>query len=239
MKFKCGAFELKATRKVVVAPFQRVIVSTIAATELETSTGITESTLSFSRKFNLMVTPALSQLQDGRTTIQVTKPNAHTFTIRQGTIVADFKIFTPKQASHARPMSLEQLAFVSSYPDEATNVINQLFQSREAPTTDKRWYPTHETCEDPADLNNIKRRIYDETLKLLELENLEPTVDDDQRKAFLDQFSRENSQLTQEEQAMIERLLVKWHRTFARHRLDIEIKIEFKIKLILKHDDSL
>ena len=69
----------------------------------------------------------------------------------------------------------------------------------------------------PPHLTHFERRIYDEILKLRELEKLDPTaVDDDQRSAFLDQFSWENSQLTLEEQAMAERVLVKYHRIFAR-----------------------
>ena len=154
------------------------MVPTIAATELETSTGITETTPPFSQNSALYVTPAVNQLQDGRSTIQNTKPNAHTFTINQQIIVADLKTFTARQASHVHPMSLEQLTLVSSYPDEATTVINQLFQLPEAPTRFKRW------CEEAAHLNHIERLIYNEILKLRKLKKLDPTVDDDQRRHF-------------------------------------------------------
>ena len=236
-KFKCGAVELKATQKVVVGPFQEVMVPMIAATELETSTFITAATPSFARIPHLNVTPALSQLHDGRTTIHVTKSYTHTFIISQGTIVIMFDIITPEQTSHVHPMSLEQLALVSTYPDEATNFINQLFQSPEEPKLEKRWYPTPETCEDPIHLNDIERRIYDELLKLCELEKLDPKVDDDQRRALLDKISSENFQLPPEKQAMVERFLVKYHRIFARQRLDIGFHNDFRIKLTPKHDE--
>ena len=77
-KFKGGAFELKAIQKVLLSPFQHVMVPTIAATELGTSTGNTVATPSFSRKSELVVTPAVSQLEHVDATIQVTKPDAHT-----------------------------------------------------------------------------------------------------------------------------------------------------------------
>ena len=102
---------------------------------------------------------------------------------------------------------------------------------------DKRWYQTPETCEDPSRLNHIEKRIYDEILKLRELEQLDPTVNVDQRRAFLEQLSWESSQLTPEKQAMVERLLLKYHHIFARHRLDIGINNEFKTKLTPKHDE--
>ena len=149
-KFKCEPFEFKkTTQNEVVGPLQQVMVPTIATNEIETSTGITEATTSFSQKVDLIVTAALIQLQINRTTNQVKNPNAHTFTICQRTLVANFKILTTGQASHVHPMSLEQLNLIYSHINEATNGINQLFQPPEVPTTDRRWYPTPETCEDP------------------------------------------------------------------------------------------
>ena len=46
-----------------------------------------------------------------------------------------------------------------------------------------------------------------------------------------------NLQLTPEKRAMVKQLLVKNQRTFARHRLDIEINNQFKIKLTPKHEE--
>ena len=76
-----------------------------------------------------------------------------------------------------------------AYPDATANVIKQLFQFSEAYTTYKRCYPTPERFEDPARLNHIGRRVIDEILKLRKLEKLGITVDDDQSRVFLDQFS--------------------------------------------------
>ena len=84
----------------------------------------------------------------------------------------------------------------------------------------------------------MERQTYDEILRLREFENLDPTLNDEQRKAFLDEFSWKYSQLTAEEPTIIERLLVKYHRIFARHRLDTRINNEYKIELNPKHDES-
>ena len=89
----------------------------------------------------------------------------------------------------------------------------------------------------PDKLNKIERRIYDELIKLREAEKLNPTCDDEQRQAFLNNFSWDDSILTEHEQQRIEELLVKYHTIFARHRLDIGINTDFKIKLTPKHDD--
>ena len=102
------------------------------------------------------MTPTLNQQKDGHTTISPTEPTADTFIVSQKTRVANLKNLTPKQASHVHPMSLEQFTFVSSETDEYANVITQLHQISEAPTTDSRWYPKSETCEEP-----VESCIYD------------------------------------------------------------------------------
>ena len=61
-------------------------------------------------------------------------------------------------------MSNEQLTLITKYPDEATNVLSQLFQEP-GTNTDRRWYPTPEKCDDPSKLNRIERRIDGYTTK--------------------------------------------------------------------------
>ena len=70
----------------------------------------------------------------------------------------------------------------------------------------------------------------------MNLRSWTPKADDKQRRAFFDWFSWGNSQLTHEEQAMVERLLVEYHHIFARHQLDMGINNDFEIKLTPKHD---
>ena len=100
---------------------------TIVATELQKSTDITEATPSFSQKCDLNVTPASNKLQDAHKTNQETNANALNFTFSQGTIVANFEMPTPRQASHVPVKSFQQITLLFSYPYEATNFINQLF----------------------------------------------------------------------------------------------------------------
>ena len=122
----------------------------------------------------------MRQFRDGRTTFQNTNRNVHTFTISHGEAVGIFKLLTPGQFSHVQPMSLEQLVFVSPHPEEANRVINQRFQTSHSPV-------------DPSTLNLIKRRIYDEILSLRKLEKLDQTLDEEQRKPFVDQFNWKDS----------------------------------------------
>ena len=114
--------------------------------------------------------------------------------------------------------------------------MNHIFQDPNE-KTDRRWYPTPETCDDPSKLNNIERRIYDEIVKLRTDEKLDPTSSEEQRQEFPENFKWEQSILNPHEKQEIEALLVKYHDIFARHRLDIGINTEFKIKLTPKHEE--
>ena len=191
---------------------------------------------SFERRSHLLESPALSETQEGRAHIQITNALDYQITINVGTAVASFKIMTPKQAKNLQPMTEHQLNLISRYPDDTEVILNQIFRD---PTTksDRRWYPTPETCDDPSKLNKIERRIYDEIIKLREEEKLDPTVNEEQRQEFLTNFQWEQSIPSQPEKQTFEALLVKYHDSFARQRLDIGINTEFKIKLTPKHDE--
>ena len=235
-KFKLQMLELRASQKTTIQPRQQVFIPVLSEKDIGQVTGTVEAFPAFERKTELLVSPSMSEINDQQTHVQITNYLDHSITILQNTTVAVFRILTPNQAKHVQPMTSEQLTLMTKFPDEATNVINQLFQEPDA-SKDKRWYPTPETCDDPKKLNKIERRIYDEIIQLREAEKFDPTRDDDQRRTFLKNFSWDDSILTEQEQQRIEALLVKYHTIFARHRLDIGINTDFKIKLTPKHDD--
>ena len=235
-KFKLQTLELRASQKTTISPRQQIFVPVIAEKDIGNVTGTVEAFPAFERKTELLVSPSMSEINKQQSHVQITNHLDHAIMIPQHTTVAVFRILTPNQAKNVQPMTNEQLTLISKFPDEANNVINQLFQEPSA-TKDKRWYPTPETCDDSDKLNKIERQIYDEIIQLREAEKLDPTCDDDQRQTFLKNFSWDNSILTEQEQQRIEALLVKYHMIFARHCLDKGINTDFKIKLTPKHDD--
>ena len=220
----------------MIRPNQQVFVPVVIERDLGDITGTVEGLPAFERRSHLLVSPALNETQEGRTHVQITNPLDYQITINVGTPVASFKIMTPKQANNLQPMTNHQLNLISQYPDDAEAVLNQIFQD---PTTksDRRWYPTPETCDDPSKLNKIEKRIYDEIVKLRAEEKLDPTASEEQRHEFLANFQWEQSILSLHKKQKIEALLVKYHDIFARHRLEIGINTEFKIKLTPKHDE--
>ena len=125
---------------------------------------------------------------------------------------------------------------ISQHPEEATAVLNQIFEEPNV-KTDRQWYSTPEICDDPSKLNKIEKRIYNEIVRLRGKEKLDSTESDEQRQKFAANFQWEQSILNPQEEQTIEVLLVTYHDIFARHRLDIGIDTEFKIKLPPKPDE--
>ena len=229
-KLKTGLINLCSSYRTVIPPLHQVMIQVHSDADISLTTGTVEGSPAFMRKTCLLVSPALVDLDEGKTTIQVTNPNNHKFTLDANTTLAHFRIPTPHQAANITPMPVEHLNLITKYPDEAEAVINQLFVNPEMKST--KWYPTPETCSDPNKLNaNSTRRIYDEILALRELEKLDTSQSDEQRMNFLKNFNWDESLLTPSQQLQVEELLVKYNSIFARHRFDIGMNTDFKVKL--------
>ena len=169
-RFKTGLINLCSSNRTVIPPLHQVMIQVHSDGDITLTTGTVEGSPAFMRKTCLLVSPALVDLDEGKTTIQVTNPNNHTYTFEANTTLAHFRIPTPHQAANITPMPVEHLNLITKYPDEAKAVINQLFVNPEMKST--KWYPTTETCSEPDKLNANERRIYDEILALLSICNV-------------------------------------------------------------------
>ena len=163
-KFKTGLIELYSCEKKVNPPHHQIMLPVHSASYLTQATGTIEGTPAFMRKTCLLVSPGLNELTDGKTMIQVTNPNEHTFTLEANRNIAFFRIPTPHQAANITRMPLEHFRLITKYPEEAEAVFNQLFVKPDIKHT--KWYPTPETCSQPEKLNKYERRIFDEILAL-------------------------------------------------------------------------
>ena len=183
-RYKIQMIELRTTQKTVIQPEHQIIVPVLAERDLGTIQGTVETLPAFERKTQLLVSPALTQIADTKSHVQITNLTCHTITLNPNTTVTTFKILTLNQAKNLQPMSNEQLTLISKYPDEANNGLNQLFQEP-GTETNRRWYPTPETCDDPSKLIRIERRIYEEITKLREEGNSIPQQTTSSARSFL------------------------------------------------------
>ena len=231
-RFETGLINLYSSNRTVIPSLHQVMIQVHSDADISLTTGTVEGSPASMRKTCLFVSPALVDLVEGKTTIQVTNPNNHTFTLDANTTLAHFRI--QHQAAKITPMPVEHLNLITKYPDEVEAVINQLFVNPDMKPT--KWCPTPEACSEPDKLNTIERRIYDEILALQELEKLDPSQSDEQRMNFLKNFTWDDSLLTPSQRLQVEELLVKYYSIFARHRFDIGMNTDFKVKLTPQHE---
>ena len=122
--------------------------------------------------------------------------------------------------------------------EETTDVyINELLK---VPKTNSEqetyWFPTPEEPGDPATYTPIQQRIYNELLEFKVTEKLNPPDNETSRKAFLSNFDWTNTTLSSDERKECEEILIEFHDIFGRHRFDIGINREFKVKLTPNDD---
>ena len=84
----------------------------------------------------------------------------------------------------------------------------------------------------------IQTRILEEVNELKDKEKLNPQESTETRNKFLKRFDWTDTFLIQTEKQAIEDSLFEYHDNFARHRMDIGMNTEFKVKLTPKDDKA-
>ena len=112
-KFKTGLIDLYSSSRTTIPPHHQVLIEVHSDADISRTTGTVEGTPAFMRKTCLLVSPAVVDLDDGKTMIQVTNPNEHVYTLEANTHLANFRIPTPHQAANITPMPVEHLKLIT------------------------------------------------------------------------------------------------------------------------------
>ena len=182
-----------------------------------------------------MVASSISTASNQKIDIRVTNTTPTPYTIKRNTTIAEFKILSPEEAKELKPLNSAALKVLAEDDSEDAMVyINELLKTSEKPSHNQNfWFPT----PDPATHTPIQNRILREIKELEEIQKLDPNNSEEERKTFLQSFKWDDSQLSEDDKKDIEEILIEFNDIFARHRLDIGINHDFKIKLTPKTDD--
>ena len=88
------------------------------------------------------------------------------------------------------------------------------------------------------DHTTIQTRILKELCELQQKEKLNPKDDIESLMEFFKRFDWTDTLLTETEKQAVEDILVEYHDIFARHRMDIGMNTDFKVKLTPKDDKA-
>ena len=100
------------------------------------------------------------------------------------------------------------------------------------------WFPTPQNPGNTENLTPIQTRILKELGDLQQKEKLNQKDDIESRMQFLERFDWTETLLTETEKQAVKDILVEYHDIFARHRRDIGMNTDFKVKLTPKDDKA-
>ena len=183
--------------------------------------------------------PSISKLDGNcRTHIGILNLNPNKITITAKTRVEKFEVLTSKQASFIKPIHPSLCSLIKnhehdkSYPKSTQYLRQQAFHER----SDGFWFPTPENCKDASKLIGVGKKVYESLIKFKEEEKLDPSLNDTKQKQFLSKFNWDNSIFyTTQKKNMLE-LLVRFHKIFARHRLDLGQNTDSPVSLTPEHN---
>ena len=203
------------------------------------TTGTVTPLEKFTETASLLISHSMSTFIDKRMAVRVINTTELPNLIKKHTQVAEFSVVTPEQSKHIKPVDMAILSMIPQGDPNLTAYLNELLRTNKPQQKDNTfWFPTPENPGKPEDHTPIQARILKELNELKDKEKLNPQESTDSRSKFLKRFDWNDTLLTETEKQAIEDILVDHHDIFVRHRMDIGMNTEFKVKLTPKDDKA-
>ena len=199
------------------------------------TTGTVTPLEKFLETAGLLISHSISTTIDKRTAVRLTNTLESAYLIKKHTEIAEFSVVTPEQSKHIKPVDTAILSMIQQSDLDLTAYRNELLRtSKPEQQNNMFWFPTPENPGKPEDHTPIQKRILKELKELKDKEKRNPQESTESRNKSLKPFDWTDSLLTETEKQAIEDILVDYHDTFARHRMDIGMNTELKVKLTPK-----
>ena len=203
------------------------------------TTGTVTPLEKFTETASLLISHSLSTIIDKRIAVRVTNTTESPDLIKKHTQIAEFSVVTPQQAKHIKPVDMAILSMIPQGDSDLTTYLNELLRTNKPEQQANTFcVPTPENPVRPEDHNPIQTRILKELIELKDKEKFNPQDSTESQNKFLKRFDCTNTLLTETEKQAIEDILVEYHDIFARHRKDIGMNTEFRVKLTTKDDKA-
>ena len=188
---------------------------------------------------SLLIFHSMSTMIDRKVAAMVTNAIYSPFLIEGNTSIADFSVATPEQPKFIKAVDTAILSIIPECVIYLTTHLNDLLRTN---TPEKQnntfWFPTPENPGRTEDQFPMQTRILKELNELKDKEKLNPPESTESRHQFIKRFDWTDTLLTETEKQAIGDILIDYHDIFARHRMDIGMNTEFKVKLTPKDDKA-
>ena len=203
------------------------------------TTGTVTPVKRFTEVASLNISHSRSTIIDRKIAVRVTNTTESPYTINKNTQIAESSVVTPEQPKFIKRKDTAILSMIpEGDPDLVTHLTELLRTNKPGQQNNTFWFPTPKNPGNTADHTPIQTRILTELCELQRREKLNPKDDSESRTEFLKRFDRTDTLLTETEKQAVEDILVEYHNIFARHRMDIGMNTELKVKLTPKYDKA-
>ena len=203
------------------------------------TTGTVAPLEKFTETASLLISHSMSTINDKRIAVRVTNTTESPYFIKKHTQIAEFSVVTPEQSKHIKPVDMAILSMIPQGDPDLTAYLNELLRTNKPEQQDVTfWFPTPENPGKPEDHTPIRTRILNEVNELKDKEKLNPQESTECRTKFLKRFDWTDTLFRETAKQAIGDILVDYHDIFARHRIDIGMNKEFKVKLTRKDDKA-
>ena len=217
----------------------RIITAFIDHPSQWNTTGTVTPLEKFTETASLLISQPMSTIIDKRIAVRVTNTTESPYLIKKNTQIAEFSVVTPEQSKHIKPVDMASLSMIPQGDPDLTAYLNELLRTNKPEQQENTfWFPTPENPGKPEDHTPIQTRILNELNQLKDKEKLNPQESTESRNKILKRFYWPDTLLRETEKEALEGILVDYHDIFARHRMDIGMNIEFKVKLTPKDDKT-
>ena len=181
----------------------------------------------------------MSTKNEKRIAVRVGNTIESPYLFKKITQIAQFSVVTPEQSKHIKPVDMATLNIIPQSDPDLTGYLNEVLGTHKAEQQSNTfWFLTPENPGKPEDHTPKQTRILKELHELKDKEKLNPQENTESGNNFLKRFDWTDTLLRETEKQAIEDSMVDYHDILARHRMDIGMDTEFKVKMTPKNDKA-
>ena len=181
----------------------------------------------------------MSTIIDRKIAVRVTSTTESPYTINKNTQIAESSVVTPEQSKFIKPVDTAILSMIPEGDPDLIAYLTELLRTKKPDQQNKTiWFATPKNPGNTDNHTPIQTRILKELRELQRKEKLNPKDDIESRMEFLKRFDWTNTLLSETAKQAVEDILVEYHDIFARHRMDIGMNTEIKLKLTPNEDKA-
>ena len=203
------------------------------------TTGTVTPVEKFTETASLIISHLMSTITDRKIAVRVTNTTESPYTINKNIQIAEFSVVTPEQSKFIKPVDMAVLSMIPEGDPDLTTYFTELLRTNKPDQqTNTFWFPTPENSGKTEEHTPIQTRILKELREFQQKEKLNLKDDNESRIEFLKGFDWTDTLLIEDKKHAVEDILVEYHDIFARHRMDIGMNTEFKVRLTPKDEKA-